>query len=178
MKTTRRFTLDNALLVAQLAGLVALVWTATGVVQERLIAVGDKAPDFSVTTDDGRTISRNNFGGQLLVVNFWATWCPPCIFEMPSLSEFARSLQPHGVVVLAVSIDEENRSYRDFLERLQPPFLTTRAGGSDLASEFGTVKVPETYIIDGTGRVLRKYVDARNWMEPAILSDIETLLGN
>ena len=176
MKTTGRFTLDNVLLVVQLAGLVALVWIATGAVKERIIAVGDKAPEFSVTTDDGRNLSRDDFGGKLLVVNFWATWCPPCVFEMPSLSRFARTLQPHGVVVLAVSIDEQNRPYREFLERLRPPFLTTRAGGSDLASAFGTLKVPETYIIDRTGRVLRKYVDARDWMDPAIVSDVQVLL--
>ena len=129
MNSARQFTVDHALLSVLVAGLVALVWIAVDVVQERLVAVGDKAPEFFITTDDGQKLSRDNFGGKLLVVNFWATWCPPCVFEMPSLSEFARTFQPHGVVVLAVSIDEQNRSYREFLQRLQPPFRArTRCG--------------------------------------------------
>jgi thiol-disulfide isomerase/thioredoxin len=169
-------TLDNTLMSVQVIGFVALVWTAMDVVQERLIAVGDRAPEFSVTTDDGRKLTRDNFGGKLLVVNFWATWCPPCVYEMPSLGEFAKTLQSRGVVVAAVSIDEDDRAYGEFLQRLRPSFHTTRAGGSDLAAQFGTVRIPETYIIDRTGRVLRKYIDGRNWMDPAILSDVEALL--
>jgi cytochrome c biogenesis protein CcmG, thiol:disulfide interchange protein DsbE len=167
---------DKSLIAAQLIGSVALVWMAAGVSEQPLIAVGDKAPEFSVMTDGGRKLSRHDFGGKLLVVNFWATWCPPCVYEMPSLSEFARTLQPHGVVVLAVSFDEQDVSYRRFLERLQPPLLTSRAGGRELAAAFGTFKIPETYIIDGSGRVVRKHVNARDWMDAAILNDVQALL--
>jgi cytochrome c biogenesis protein CcmG, thiol:disulfide interchange protein DsbE len=169
---------DKSLLGAQMIGAIALVWMAGGVSPERAIVVADKAPDFSVITDDGRNISRDNFGGKLLVINFWATWCPPCVYEMPSLKEFARTLQPNGVVVLAVSFDEQVGPYRKFLDRLQPPFLITRAGGRELAAAFGTFKIPETYILDRSGRVLRKYIDARDWMDAAILTDIRTLAAN
>src|SRR5882672_8778417 len=68
---------------------------------ERLVVVGDSAPDFSITADNGRTITTSNFGGKLLVLNFWATWCPPCIEELPSLNALQRRFANSGVVELA-----------------------------------------------------------------------------
>jgi thiol-disulfide isomerase/thioredoxin len=167
---------DSILLAVQVSSFVAVVWIALDLVQEHVIAVGGQAPEFTVATDDGRRISRDDFDGKLLLVNFWATWCPPCVHEMPSLNEFARNYRSRGVVVLAVSFDEEGRPYREFLQKLQPEFATTRAGGREMGSAFGTFKIPETYLLDRSGRVLRKYVDARDWMDPGIVRDVEGLL--
>src|SRR5881396_58791 len=74
---------------------------------ERLVEVGDSAPDFSITADNGRTITNSNFGGKLLVLNFWATWCPPCVEEIPSLDAFQRRFARSGVVVLGISVDSD-----------------------------------------------------------------------
>src|SRR5881296_3277346 len=76
---------------------------------ERLVVVGDSAPDFSITADNGRTISASNFGGKLLVLNFWATWCPPCVHEIPSLDQFQKQFANSGVVVLGVSVDKDEK---------------------------------------------------------------------
>lgn len=172
----RHSIFDTALLLIFLVLFFALGAVTKDIVEPDIVAVGDKAPKFSLQTDDGRVLTREHFGGRLLVVNFWATWCPPCIVETPSLDEFTRILQKEGVVVVAVSIDEDEGSYRDFLGRVSPTFLTTRDGASDLASAFGTYKVPETFVIDRTGHIVRKYVDARDWTEPALLADIRGLL--
>src|SRR5260370_34991996 len=74
---------------------------------ERIVVVGDSAPDFSITTDSGRTITNTNFGGKLLVLNFWATWCPPCLDELPSLNEFHRRSPTSGWVQLGTSQAKE-----------------------------------------------------------------------
>ena len=87
---------------------------------------GDSAPSFSITADNGQTFSPTSFGGKLLVLNFWATWCPPCVSETPSLSEFQRQLTDSGVVVLAVSVDKSEKAYRDFLAKMKPAFVTAR----------------------------------------------------
>src|SRR5262245_1629613 len=75
--------------------------------RERVVVLGDSAPDFSITADNGRTYSASNFGGKLLVLNFWATWCPPCIDEIPSLDRFQKRFANDGVVVLAISVDKD-----------------------------------------------------------------------
>lgn len=168
--------IDRMLMGAYGIGLASLMWISSSKVEPRVVVAGDKAPSFSVTTEGGRKVSRDRFGGKLLVVNFWASWCRPCLVEMPSLNQLAGELGPQGVTVLAVSIDEKEGPYRQLIERLRPGFLSTRDPGGELASEFGTFMVPETYVLDRKGRVLRKYIEARNWMEPALLSDFETLL--
>lgn len=168
--------MDKTLLAVQIAGMAAMVWMTANASDDGPIGVGDRAPEFSVVADDGRAVSRDDFGGKLLMINFWATWCPPCLYEMPALNEFARLLQSRGLMVLAVSFDEDDEQYRGFLQQMQPAFLTTRAGGRELAASFGTFRIPETYIIDRRGRVVRKYVNARDWMDPAILNDIRDLL--
>src|SRR5213594_3709996 len=105
---------------------------------ERLVLVGDSAPDFSIAADNGRTISASNFGGKLLVLNFWATWCPPCISETPSLSRFADQMSRLGVVVLAVSVDKNDKAYHDFLARYKPQFLIARDPEQKINADYGT----------------------------------------
>jgi cytochrome c biogenesis protein CcmG, thiol:disulfide interchange protein DsbE len=168
--------IDRALVAAFAVGLAGLLWITSTSVEARVVAIGERAPRFSVVTDDGRTLTPDNFGGKLLMINFWATWCAPCALEMPSLSQFADSMRGKGVVVLAISIDEHPGPYRQFLDRLKGRFLTTRDASLDIASSFGTFKIPETYVIDTRGRVARKYVDARDWMDSAILADFEAML--
>jgi cytochrome c biogenesis protein CcmG/thiol:disulfide interchange protein DsbE len=164
--------LDQGLLVSFVGVLLALLVVTKDAIKVHFAVVGEKAPNFALRTDNGRKINRNSFGGKLLVLNFWATWCQPCLVEMPSLNQFASELSKDGVVVVAVSIDENERAYRGFIAGQKPRFLTARDPASDLAAEFGTFKVPETYVIDETGRVLQKYVNTQNWMDPSIHSEI------
>src|SRR6266700_1545081 len=113
----RTFNLERAIqtLIVMLLGV--FVYVIFDSFHERLVEVGDTAPDFSITTDNGRNITAGNFGGKLLVLNFWATWCPPCIEEIPSLNAFQNHFAKAGVVVLGVSVDKDEKAYRDFLAR-------------------------------------------------------------
>ena len=144
--------------------------------RERLVVVGDTAPDFSITADNGRAITPTSFGGKLLVLNFWATWCPPCIEELPSLNQFQRRFANSGVVVLGISIDKDEKAYRDFLTRARVSFLTARDPDNKINVEYGTLKVPETYIIDSSGKVLRKIISNTDWMSERMIRDVESLL--
>ena len=143
---------------------------------ERIVVVGDAAPDFSITADSGRTITNTNFGGKLLVLNFWATWCPPCIEELPSLNEFQQRYANAGVVVLGISVDTDEKAYRSFLARARVSFLTARDPDKKINAEYGTLKFPETYIIDSSGKVVRKIISNTDWMSERMTKDVESLL--
>jgi cytochrome c biogenesis protein CcmG/thiol:disulfide interchange protein DsbE len=168
--------LDRILLgsVALLA--VALIWVVNGTLEEHIVNAGDTAPKFSITTDAGRTVTRDNFGGKVLVLNFWATWCPPCIEELPTLNAFQSAYAKDGVVVLGVSIDRNEKLYRQFLDRSKLSFETARDPEANISASYGTFQIPETYIIDRNGKVVEKFISNQNWMDPAFLARIRRML--
>jgi peroxiredoxin len=155
-----------------------LVWVVTGTIHEKVIVAGDTAPNFSIATDAGRAVSPSDFGGKLLVLNFWATWCPPCVQEVPSLDEFQRQFADKGVVVLGVSVDQSPSAYRNFLSRAKVAFQTARDPESKISTEYGTFKYPETYIINRDGRVVEKIIGPANWTDDAMVARVKALLAS
>ena len=165
-----------------LVGLIAVLFAAflftiRNSFEQRIVEKGDKAPAFSVTTDSGKQITRSDFGGKLLVLNFWATWCPPCIEEMPSLDQFAREMSNSGVVVLGVSIDKNEKSVQALsaagTARVSRPRAIPKA---DIAADYGTFKWPETYVINRDGKVLEKYIGPHDWTDPKLVAAIKGYL--
>src|SRR6516162_10103847 len=150
MQSSRTDRLLRGGIVLLSAVLVYFIYSG---IHERVVVAGDDAPQFTIQADNGRTVSVPNFGGKILVLNFWATWCPPCVQETPSLSRFAQEFANKGVVVLGVSVDQNEQSYRAFLRKFNPAFLTAR--DTRLHEDFGTFMYPETYIIDAKGKVLQ-----------------------
>jgi cytochrome c biogenesis protein CcmG/thiol:disulfide interchange protein DsbE len=130
--------------------------------------IGTAAPDFTVKDSD-RTVTLSQLKGQIVVLNFWATWCPPCIEEMPSLVRMQQRMQPKGVTVVAVSVDVDESNYRRFLRDHGVNLLTVRDPDQKSNSLYGTSKFPETYIIDRGGVVRRKFIGAVDWTEPEII---------
>jgi cytochrome c biogenesis protein CcmG, thiol:disulfide interchange protein DsbE len=155
---------------------IALCIVVAGTLEPKVIEKGDTAPKFTITTDQGKTISRSDFGGKILVLNFWATWCAPCIQELPSLDQFTRRFEGKGVTVLAVSVDRNEKRYKDLLDRVKPAFLSARDPETDLPAAYGTYMYPETYIIGQNGKILYKEANARDWMDPAFLNYFQSLL--
>ncbi|MEO5922249.1 MAG: TlpA disulfide reductase family protein [Bryobacteraceae bacterium] len=164
-----------------LAGLMvvligALGWVISGSLEEPVTRVGDRAPQFSVMTETGKTLTEKNFGGKLLVLNFWAAWCAPCVQEVPSLEAFQQAYGPQGVVVLGVSVDTNPDLYNRFREQFNVSFETSRDPQWDIAAKYGTFQLPETYIIDSSGKVVQKVIAAQNWMNPEFLASVKKLL--
>lgn len=124
------------------------------------------APDFTVQ-DGGRTVSLHDLKGKVVVLNFWATWCPPCVEEMPSLVALQGRMKDN-VTVLAVSIDTDADAYRKFLQDHHVTLLTVRDGDQKSNSLYGTYRFPETYIIDRHGVIRRKFIGAINWSDREI----------
>ncbi len=169
-------TTDLVLLASLCLLGLALVWVVSGTLEQKVVNAGDSAPDFKVVTETGKTITLDNFGGKVLVLNFFASWCPPCVEEMPSLDEFAREFKPAGVVVLGVSIDKNEAQYRKFLTRFQVPFETSRDPNADISTSYGTFQFPESYLIDRNGKVIEKVISNQNWMDPEFLARVRKML--
>jgi len=156
-----------------LGALVCVIFLS---MRERIVQEGDSAPDFSITADNGRTITTANFGGKLLLLNFWATWCPPCIEELPSLDQFQRQFANSGLVVLGVSVDKDEKAYRRFLSRVNVSFLTARDPDSKISADYGTFKYPESYLINRDGKVVMKVINATNWIDDKMVSFVKSQL--
>jgi peroxiredoxin len=171
-------TRERVLRLLMILGLVVLVYGIYRSFREEIIEVGDAAPEFSIVADGGRSVSVANFGGKLLVLNFWATWCPPCVSEMPSLSQFQKDFGVAGVVVLGVSVDRNERAYRRLIEQKKVAFLTARDPEARISSRYGTFKYPETYVIDRHGKVVQKIIGPANWTDAGMISQIKALLSS
>ena len=154
----------------------ALVWVVGGTLQPKVVNAGDTAPNFKVVAQDGKTFTRSDFGGKLLVLNFWASWCPPCVEETPSLEEFAREMAPEGVVVLGISSDRNPDRYRQFLQRFHVTFPTSLDPSADISASYGTFQIPETYLIDRNGKVIEKVISNQNWMDPEFVARVKKML--
>jgi len=137
--------------------------------------VGSRAPDFTVK-DSQRTVSLHDLRGKVVVLNFWATWCPPCIEEMPSLVQMQRQLGDK-VTVFAVSTDsdEDAEKYQRFLRERNVQLLTVRDGEQKSNALYGTFKFPETYVIDDRGVVRRKFIGPVQWTKPEIIAYLTDL---
>lgn len=136
---------------------------------------GGPAPDFSIKTDQGRLVTVHSFGGKVLVLNFWATWCAPCVQEIPSLNEFQKRFAASGVIVVAVSVDKSAQKYKTFLERIPVAFETARDPTQDISAEYGTFQFPESYIIKD-GRIMRKFPNAEDWLSDDMTQYVRSIL--
>ena len=136
--------------------------------------IGTAAQDFTVQDPD-RTVKLSDYRGQIVVLNFWATWCAPCIEEMPSLVEMQRRMKSKGITVVAVSVDIDQGAYNQFIRDHNITLLTVRDSAQTSNSLYGTFKFPETYIIDRNGAMPRKFIGAMEGTAPEISNFLNKL---
>lgn len=163
--------------------LVVLALVIVYSVQDHVVGVGDSAPEFRVKTESGAVLTPKDFGGKVLILNFWASWCTPCVQEMPSLNQIQQMFAGQGLVVLGVNVDSKEELYRNMLKRFQITFQTVRDPEENINYRYGTYKIPESYIIDRNGKVVQKYAglpevngEWKVWTDPQIVSYVRSLL--
>ena len=131
-----------------------MVYRVQGYLRVYDVRAGDSAPQFELADDQGLGVSLDDYGGKVVLLNFWATWCMPCKIEMPWFVEFQRKYKDRGFSVVAVSLDDEGwEVVRPFVNELELNFPVV-VGNDEMADEFGgVVALPTTFIIDKQGRI-------------------------
>lgn len=125
--------------------------------------LGRPAPAFSVALFDGSTVRLEDLRGKIVFVNFWASWCPPCRTEAPVLEEAWRKLKGANVVFLGINTQDKEEAARDFLEEFSITYPNGRDPGGKIAIDYGIWGLPESFFIDGAGRITYKHVGAIGW---------------
>ena len=135
-----------------------------------------EAPELNIPDLDGVTHRLEDYRGKIVLVSFWATWCPPCRKEMPALARLNRELDTDRFAVLAVNLGDKDARIMSFLEEIDHgglPILLDRT--SELASKWFIRGLPVAYVLDGQGQVIYGAIGERAWDAPQMISGLRSL---
>jgi cytochrome c biogenesis protein CcmG/thiol:disulfide interchange protein DsbE len=169
-------------------GVVALLglglWVATRVLADELfpVTIGSEAPPFRAVTTDGAVADERtleDYGGRVVLLNIWATWCGPCREEMPSIQALHDEFADDGLAVVAVSVDDPGMeaAIRDFARSYGLSFEILHDATGEIRRVYQTTGVPETFLIGRDGRILRKQIGATDWNSAGNRALVAQLLG-
>lgn len=140
------------LLVALL--LYFALFSQTQVPQTAGVSVGKSAPNFTLKTLEGKEISLSDLRGKVVLVNFWATWCPPCREEMPLFEEVYKKYKNRGFEILAISTDTSADAVKEFVKEFKVSFPVLMDDGK-VSSSYGIQGLPTSFLIDREGKVIK-----------------------
>jgi thiol-disulfide isomerase/thioredoxin len=146
----------------------------------KLPEIGSLVPDFKLQDRKGRFHKLSDFRGNIVFLNFWATWCPPCVEELPLLDSLNRRYSAKPFTMIAVSVDTNWQTVNTFFRDVKktPSFLVLLDSSHKVAQDlYGTYKYPESYLIDAEGRLIKKFVGAYNWVSPDKFEEIDELFA-
>src|SRR5882762_10078290 len=178
MKTSRKIVVWSAVLAAVV--ILALFAMPSYRQGEDTIA-GQKAEDFAMTLS-GKPTHLSDLKGKIVVLNFFGSWCSPCIEEAPELNKLQKRIESRNAMIVGVAADDDIAAYEKFLKDQNINFPTYRDPGtkdshSPLAAAYGTSMYPETYIIDRKGKIARKIIGPQDWNSPEMLAYFDSILG-
>lgn len=136
------------------------------------------APAFELTDLSGTKVSLDSLSGKVVLLNFWATWCPPCREEMPGMEQLWQKYSDRGLVIVAITVDDtDERGIRKFVEQLGLTYPVLIDTGSSVADRYAVGGLPTSFLIDRDGQVLGSLLGGRDWTSPEANRLIESLLG-
>lgn len=167
--------LNTALVLAFIAGLLFL-FARPDYRQGEPSLRGTAEKDFALVVD-GKSTRLSELKGKVVLLNFWATWCPPCVDEAPALNALQKRIAPLGGTVLGVSVDDDQQAYQEFIKHYELSFPTFRDTTKQIPLMYGTTMYPDTYVIDRTGKLDRKIVGPQDWSSPEMTQYLNNLLS-
>ena len=135
------------------------------------------APDFVLTGEDGKRYRLSDYRGQVVVVNFWATWCPPCRYEMPAMERAHQKLKDEKIVLLAVNVGEDEESVFAFTGQYPVTFPLLLDRDGTVVKQYPVIGLPTTFVIDPHDNVTYRAVGGREWDDEALLNQLRQLLN-
>jgi cytochrome c biogenesis protein CcmG, thiol:disulfide interchange protein DsbE len=136
---------------------------------------GRRAPNFTIETD-GKQFRLSDLRGKVVLLDFWASWCPPCVEEAASLNALQQRISTEGGTVVGISWDDDPAAYQKFLQEHGVNFPTYRDDNRKIGTNYGTVMIPEAYLISRDGRIARKIVGQQDWTSPELTVALDALL--
>lgn len=136
------------------------------------------AADFTLTDMEGKQVSLSQYRGKVVILNFWATWCPPCREEMPSMERLYQDYKDKGLVILAVNVDENgHKAVSQFLQRTPYSFPILLDSKSVAQNTYGVFRFPESFIIDRNGIMVKRIIGGRDWLSGPTFDLINFLIN-
>ncbi len=163
MATAPKSATEGFLIALLVLSAAVLSWGIYDAVRDRTIHVGDRAPGFRLSTNTGQAVTETSFGGELLLVNFWATWCEPCREEMPSMNRLRASLPGRPFEVLAVNIAESESRIRRFMEQVPLDFPVLMDRDNAASKAWRARVLPVSFLVGPDGRIRHFAVGEIDW---------------
>ncbi len=149
------------------------LWRNLGIVKVDHV----EAPNFTLNNIEGKTVSLNGFRGDVVFLNFWATWCAPCKEEMPSMEALHKRYKKRGLSILAISSYERKQKVYDYIKKNSYTFSVLLDTYGSVAKQYKASFVPTTFLIDRSGRIVGKVLGNREWDSPSAYNFIEELIN-
>ena len=155
-----------------------LLTRPAGEMESTVPQVGEPVADFTLPDLHGRTVQLSALRGKVVFINVWATWCPPCVEEMPTIQRLYQQLHERGLEVITISVDALGAQVvTPFMRNYQLTFPVLLDPTSTIERLYRTSGVPESFIVDKQGRLVEKIVGPRDWAHPQMLTVFERLLA-
>jgi len=119
--------------------------------------------DFKLKDIKGKSVRLSDFRGKVVFLNFWATWCPPCKYEMPSMQKLYDKLRHKNFAMVAVDLQEPVSRVKDFIKKYELSFTVLLDSKGDVGRQFGILSIPSTFILDKEGGIIGKIFGPREW---------------
>jgi len=173
----RRFAHDRAPRSWGIAFLLTLTMALPALAEQSLTPIPQAplAPDFDLAGPHGERYRLADLRGQPLIVNFWATWCPPCRAEMPSMQRAWEELADEGIQVIGINVGEDRDTVKAFLEQVPVEFPLPMDRDSKVTQSWPVRGLPTTFVVDADGRLVYKAAGEREWDDPALLELVREL---
>lgn len=140
------------------------------------VKVGQPAPSFSLQSTTSKMVSLSDFRGKVVLLDFWATWCPPCRMSMPVLVRLDQKFKDKGFVIIGINLDENKEAVVPFMKKTKVEYSVLYGSDANINEDYNISGIPAFFLLDGTGKLVKQYAGFYPGLEKEWEKDVTTLL--